>query len=329
MGLLSLRSGFESQYARHCNYRELMLSFFRGKMKERNFLIDNSKVLLIFLVIFGHVLEVFNKTELEWLYKGIYIIHMPFFAFISGFLYKKKGKDFFIKNLKIYLLFQALYIFVDVLLFDEGLYHVLWYLVTPKYIMWYLFSFMSWVYISNKIQEVKLEYIGAAILISLAAGFVILVNRPLSLSRTIYFLPYFLAGRMVKEKTFTFEYRKIAISVFSIMTFLIIYIDFDMYLLWGASHYNSPIDLIYRVILYIAGFSGIFSILSIMPNYKIGNLKISSNTLSIYILHGFVMRVLLYLNIQINVFWVLFVAFFISLVLINLLWRVKLGTPKN
>ena len=52
----------------------------------RNYQMDNLKCLLIFSVVFGHMLELFmgkNSPE-RVIYLVIYSFHMPLFAFVSG-----------------------------------------------------------------------------------------------------------------------------------------------------------------------------------------------------------------------------------------------------
>lgn len=49
------------------------------RLRERNYLLDNLKVVLIFFVVFGHVIEYYIKDNniLMTLYIFIYIFHMP------------------------------------------------------------------------------------------------------------------------------------------------------------------------------------------------------------------------------------------------------------
>ena len=54
--------------------------------------VDVSKVLVIWLMVLGHILE---KTGLDAVVRNmIYSFHMPFFFFISGLLYKNKTSSF-------------------------------------------------------------------------------------------------------------------------------------------------------------------------------------------------------------------------------------------
>lgn len=59
--------------------------------KERDYLFDNYKVFLIFLVVIGHFIEP-SYTNNEFLYTlkwFIFSFHMPAFIFISGYFSKR------------------------------------------------------------------------------------------------------------------------------------------------------------------------------------------------------------------------------------------------
>ena len=78
----------------------------------RNYQMDNLKCLLIFSVVFGHMLELFmgkNSPE-RVIYLVIYSFHMPLFAFVSGVFARYNPSK--IKNNMIYpyLIFQTLYL---------------------------------------------------------------------------------------------------------------------------------------------------------------------------------------------------------------------------
>ena len=59
--------------------------------KERIYLWDNIKFILIFLVVLGHFADFHTATSLNMrrLFFYIYIFHMPLFIFISGLFSKK------------------------------------------------------------------------------------------------------------------------------------------------------------------------------------------------------------------------------------------------
>ena len=66
-----------------------------------SYLIDNVKVLLIFLVVFNHIIA-FNLVKVDivvrYIWYAITIFHMPAFIFISGYLSKKQQNV--MKNVK-------------------------------------------------------------------------------------------------------------------------------------------------------------------------------------------------------------------------------------
>ena len=58
----------------------------------RNYKYDNLKALLIFLVVFGHVLESVPGEYRRIIYLAIYTFHMPMFIYISGYFSKTVAK---------------------------------------------------------------------------------------------------------------------------------------------------------------------------------------------------------------------------------------------
>ncbi len=61
-------------------------------IKKRIEWVDVSKVLVIWLMVLGHILE---KSGIDSVARNmIYSFHMPFFFFVSGFLYNAKSNNF-------------------------------------------------------------------------------------------------------------------------------------------------------------------------------------------------------------------------------------------
>ncbi len=93
--------------------------------KSRDSYFDNAKFILIFLVVFGHILRSFiNGNEfMLHLYKFIYTFHMPAFILVSGYFAKNFKRKGYVKKLAVkliipYLIFQGIYSVF--LLFDSG-----------------------------------------------------------------------------------------------------------------------------------------------------------------------------------------------------------------
>lgn len=81
------------------------------EQKKRTPYIDNTKAVLIALVVFGHLLESVSFSGKTMLYIAIYTFHMPAFVFLSGLCFKK-GTPWVRKLLAPYLVYQAIYTFM-------------------------------------------------------------------------------------------------------------------------------------------------------------------------------------------------------------------------
>lgn len=115
---------------------------------ERNAFFDNAKVILIFLVVFGHMIQPFvgDSKSTEAIYIWIYTFHMPAFILLAGFFAKGSGNKKYIWNLmkKLiipYLIFQTLYTIYYFLIgkadWQTGVFY-------PQWSLWFLFSLFSW-----------------------------------------------------------------------------------------------------------------------------------------------------------------------------------------
>ena len=58
--------------------------------RERDYYFDNLKFILIFLVVFGHLVGItYKETQIEKsIYFFIYLFHMPAFIIVSGYFSK-------------------------------------------------------------------------------------------------------------------------------------------------------------------------------------------------------------------------------------------------
>lgn len=178
----------------------------------------NLKLLLIFLVIYGHCVET-SIYESKWLllqYKIIYMFHMPMFAFLSG-LFLNSTKDCLRqikKLLPIYALCQLFMWFCGKTSEIENPWWILWYLLSDCF--WALFgmlwfeSLFLWKRFLNKIKKKSSLFaickknfpymiFFLAILAGAKAGDFSHLDRTWSASRTIVFFPYFFAGLICKS----------------------------------------------------------------------------------------------------------------------------------
>ena len=159
---------------------------------------DNAKALLIVSVVLGHTLSgMLGETRwMDSLYMAIYTFHMPAFIFVTGYYAKvlRTKKDWWklIKSVVLpYFIFQflytAYYIYVLELSVAFNFFeHLRWGL-------WFLVSLFCWRVLLPLFTRSKWMIL-VALVISLIAGELPFINEEFSLSRTVYFFVFFIAG---------------------------------------------------------------------------------------------------------------------------------------
>ncbi len=116
---------------------------------KRNYLIDNTKLFLVFFVVFGHLIEnlIGSNVELKIIYLIVYSFHMPMFAFISGMFSRReinKEDIFKIINSTIIplIVFQFFYETFQVAATGKLSNYTIH--LQPYWILWYLLSLFCW-----------------------------------------------------------------------------------------------------------------------------------------------------------------------------------------
>lgn len=310
-------------------------------MKERNLLFDNIKGILIFLVVFGHSLELLKDKYIlaNIIYAYIYMFHMPSFIFISGYFSKnlKKSQDSAFE--KFLLPFLLITIPWNVVGFLMGVSNYSFF--TPAWAMWYLFSMFLWKLTLPYLIKIK-GIFKISLLLGITAGMFMEFNSFMSLSRTFTFLPYFLAGYFFDEHLIQKIREKpkiLAILIFIIVFLIAIYFsianDIPIEILWLDRpfinlNYSIKLGLIIRIILYIIGFLMTFSILNLITTKKTIFANIGRNTLSVYLLHIFLIGMFFGISRYINNNILnLILSFILSIIVTYILSRDKINNLIN
>ncbi|WP_409253492.1 acyltransferase family protein [Bacillus sp. SCS-153A] len=277
--------------------------------KTRNHYFDNAKVILIFLVVFGHFIRSFieNDPYVLALYKTLYTFHMPAFIIVSGFFAKgfyKKGyiPKLFKKLILPYLLFQIIYSVYYYFLYNKR--NLTIDIYDPQWSMWFLLSLFCWnillyIFVRKwKFSQNKALFIAFAI--GIAIGFVDSVSNYLSLSRTFVFFPLFLLGYYLKEDHFsrlgTAKVRMAAVLIpATVFVFMLLVPEFSDKWLLGSKSYEqlggkdlfSPIA---RSMVYLLNIAMSFSFFSFVPKSRHFFTKWGASTLYVYLIHGFFIK---------------------------------------
>ncbi|MDY0404505.1 acyltransferase family protein [Virgibacillus sp. 179-BFC.A HS] len=269
---------------------------------ERNAYFDNARLLLIFLVVFGHMIQPFTDQSngINSIYTWIYTFHMPAFIFLAGFFAKGAGnKDYVIKLAKKllvpYIIFQLIYSGYYFLLgrdnwLTDGLFY-------PHWALWFLFSLFCWHILLFWFKKLPpLLGLLIAVQIGLIVGYFGQIGQSFSLSRTFVFFPFFLLGYwLTTEKVMFLKKKSIKIASLVIMVAVAIGIYYAPEIKTGwllASKSYGDLGLpqyggIARFLVYLTSFLMAASVLAWVPRKRNVLTSLGSRTLYVYLLHGF------------------------------------------
>ncbi|WP_068673890.1 acyltransferase family protein [Oceanobacillus sp. Castelsardo] len=304
---------------------------------KRNAFIDNAKVLFIFLVVFGHMIQpfTFDSGKVNTLYLWIYTFHMPAFIMVSGFFAKGSSDKGYIWNLirKLlvpYIIFQGIYTLFYYSVGNEG-----WKTepFEPHWSLWFLLSLFCWhlLLIVYKKWPAKIG-IPLSVAIGLVVGFFNEIGHTFSLSRTLVFFPFFLIGFHLTQKQLLLVKRPVAkvASVFvmiAVAVFLYYIPNIDSgwflqskpYAELGAGEYNAAI----RLVVYITAAFMTASILAWVPERNLNWVtELGKRTLFVYLLHGFFIQIFRHYELfQLNTF-----IHFIGIVILSALIVIVLSS---
>lgn len=318
-------------------------------IKERNHYFDNAKLVLIFLVVFGHFIEPITSNRLiRTVFLFIYTFHMPAFIFISGYFSKSQvAKGWFKKLIEKfiipYIIFQLLFVlFTKIIGIDGYKFNILF----PAYTWWFLFAMFVWNIIFRIIIKLNLKIeliIVLNIIVAVLVGYFDFVSGGLAISRIILFFPFFLLGYYFKIKNINPQniIKNSKISLIILMVFFIIIYIFCMSINSGWFLCNTPYSVLVndkfiapfiRVLTYGCQLIIMFSILTIIPNKRYNITVIGSNTLHIYIIHGFLVKILLATNFYNNINFIkIIILLFFSAIIVYFIgnrFMIKLNSKK-
>lgn len=269
-------------------------------------MIDNLRLIAIFCVVLGHLCETVHFYGSDFLYIWIYSFHMPLFACISGFCfsYGKGEKYKVLKNLIYpYLIFQTLWALFNINVMNDQ--SSLQY-TTPVWVMWYLMSMSAWYFAAHLLEVngacAKIIF-PVSILIALIVGYDITIGYFLSLSRTIVLFPFFYLGICIRKYIailgkirVNIKYRILSVCVLLACTVLIFVLRFDISSSWLYHSYDyirSGSNVWYRSSILLVAAVIILSLFCIVPDKNYGFLtRLGQNTMPIFLLHGFVIKIL-------------------------------------
>lgn len=280
----------------------------------RNYHFDNVRSLLILLVVFGHMIEPLRDIQVfKFLYLIIYSFHMPLFIFLSGYYARPNTKG--LKKLLVLLLkYEILYALFYALIFndstntnfDGNIISTIGYALQPIWVLWFLLSLISWRLLLIIYEKHPIFII---IILSLVIGYnFIPVNfRILSLGRTLSFFPYFLLGYLANKHNIDLHHhRKKRVTFYFASLLLLFWILYSgsvtEELLYGATSFSTnahsaSVLILLKINIYLIAIATSIIVLNLVPMQQNRFTSIGTKTLPIYLLHPFIIWLLLRINL--------------------------------
>ncbi len=279
----------------------------------RNYMIDNLKVILMVLVVFGHfAANCRGLYQMNAVYQFVYLFHMPCFVLVSGYLSKRVHADGKLRAEKVlsflwlYLLFKAGLAVIRMLfgkgfeleLFEDG--------AAP----WYLLSMAVWYLLIPLIERIKPCWmLILSVAVGLGAGYVGVIGARFSMSRNLVYLPFFVLGfYLTEERLAAFLKHRLRLAAAAVMALvllacMIFYKELIPYLpisYGGKAYYsfaeqwNPAAGALVRLVWYMVAFLLSACLVLLAPRCRTWFSKFGPRTLQIYILHVLLKSVFVY-----------------------------------
>jgi len=164
---------------------------------ERDPRLDAAKGVLIALVVLGHLFEAVNywrDAAIRLPLTAIYLFHMPAFVFMAGVTAGTRRVARRVATMLVLLVgFQAVYYLV--LSQVESGKRFSW--TEPFWVLWFLLAMAWWQALAPWIVRAPRRAFALAVIAALLAGSLPpVIGGELALSRTLVFLPFFVAGKI-------------------------------------------------------------------------------------------------------------------------------------
>lgn len=260
---------------------------------------DNARGVLIGLIVLGHFLIVLNgwtDAVSRHLLAAIYAFHIPAFVFLTGMAASDRWSWRRLVEIALLLaVFQTAYL-APYAVAGEAPPHAL---TRPHGLLWLLMSMIGWLALAPLIRRASRPLVLACAL-ALAAGLIPWIGRDLSLSRTLVFLPFFVAGhlygaRIMDRLQDLGSLRWLGLALIPAAGVLLVSQDVGPGWLYGAAGFEALDAGAFQGVATRAGLLLIAAactaaLLAVAPRSDGMLARIGAASLSIYLLHGFAVK---------------------------------------
>ena len=279
-----------------------------SESKQRIFVFDNVKALLIVLVVLGHAADYYTDQfeSMRMFFFYIYLFHMPLFIFLAGLFSKSTIlKDPF--RIEKIANFLVLYFILEILFY----FIIHYWLGNQSYnfnpfvengVPWFMFAMAAWLCIGRVIRRVPAYIVlPLSIIAALLIGYTH-VGDTLVLSRIITFFPFFILGFYVKTNDLVESLQapelKIISGISLVLIAFTIYFNIDgLYdmrnLLSGRNPYdrvNLELGIpasgaVMRLLVMVVTICMSISVMALMTHKRTWFTVLGTRSLAIYFFH--------------------------------------------
>jgi fucose 4-O-acetylase-like acetyltransferase len=266
--------------------------------------LDNSKALLVTVVVVGHAWGVLASSEhTSWAYDFLYLWHIPAFVLISGYLSRSFTWD------RSRMLGLVHVLLVPYLVFEPALYYyrvhvvgerepgTLW--LEPHWTMWYLVVLLMWRLVTP-VLRLHWLFLPLSVVVSLAGG--LWHTDLLMIPRFLGLLPFFVLGLHLEPRHLA-RLDDVWVRVAAVPTLVGIAVmgvftdewTRTAFLWYDAGYEEVGIEPVIafqtRLTIMMLGLLGTFSVLALVPRRQLGWVtSMGAATMVVYLFHGFVIK---------------------------------------
>ena len=270
---------------------------------------DSIKFILIFFVVYGHMIETYAPDDSfnRAMYNFIYTFHMPFFMYVSGLFSQIKDRAKYRHGILIiletFVVFQLIRCIKPILM--GGSFHLDYHLLYPKGTLWYLAYlaiYRIFIYYMPKhcLNNYPWTIVFTSLIVAVLWGFI--PNG--KFEKLLSFFPYFLMGYYsyrinIKERIIKIPFIVSLVGIITIFLSIYFTINYNIgYIIYYETSYywKDPVIApeilcLSRIVAYISCIIISVFIMRIVL-YKTIFPEYGSKTLFIYMYHTFIVLAL-------------------------------------
>ncbi|WP_363316448.1 acyltransferase family protein [Corynebacterium sp.] len=272
-------------------------------MSTRNHRLDRAKGVLIFTVVLGHLLARASPWDADVLRAPMYLIysfHMPAFIFLAGITAKSNRLA---ERILVFLVLLAtvlplMWMWMQLFGLSPD-----YDFLTPFWYSWFLLSMAWWTLTVPLIERFPRTVLAVSLVTGLVGAAVPAVDSELSVVRTLVFWPFFVVGKLYGARMLQWAGsldvgRRVALTVAAVTMVGFFYVDElnndwfygnDRFVHFGVGVVDGAAI---RLVLDVAAMLMTLALLAWVGERNSLLATVGRNSLSVYVVHGFVVRAL-------------------------------------